>query len=531
MIKRILTCTPLLMLMFCNVYAEWQPDFTPQCGRDEKVRNKYLKNEKASVEHSLTEMKKRGINIIPTPKNLFFTGKDIAFDVKGDRRITIFAGSSADVAVDMIIRHLNSAVERKKINDGISKDEISIVLLRKDENAGNPLLSKNIPDFYQGYTIETHNKNGKRTYVLTGKDYTGLLYAAVTFCKLIKSTEGNITFPGIAVSDWPDIRYRHSGSLMYPYRQNFRYTKSKSTQSAKKFIDWLLEHKINMLSSTWGDTKQPHTNEEKKWLKEICKYAKARGIYVEYLTMTGVGFCQTKQEDAIYKDCIKHLGIYYCWSNSDLIKKRAQKMVQYLKDTGLSSIYIHSMDTTNSKWHDRCKKCREQFGDDRFTADAYVFNKYRDEIRKSFPDIPITIVPRPYHHSMDDIRHIKRGDMKSKDDLKNFSEMLAEDIYVCHRETDRTASLTWVNTFRQPMNTCVMAWYLTPWLIGRDITPIFRYFRTYNYPLSNEIASLSGVHSGSRDKMQCLGFAEYSWNLNAPGSAEYAETPEEYKQI
>ncbi|MCX6986143.1 MAG: hypothetical protein NT118_15545, partial [Lentisphaerae bacterium] len=354
----------------------------------------------------------------------------------------------------------------------------------------------------------------------------------VTFRKLVALKDNSINFPAFNVSDWPDIRYRNSGSLMYPFRQAFWFSKNKSSESAKKFIDWLLDHKINMTSGTQEDCDDLLLKEEeRKWLKEVCEYAKARGIYVEWLTKTAVGVCRDEKEDKMGKDCIRYSGLYYCWSNDELINKRAQEMVQYLKDTGLSAIFIHSMDTTNSKWQDRCQSCRDKFGDDRFSGDAYVFNHYRDEIRKSFPDMPITIVPRPYNKSIDDISHVQSGEIKSKDDLKRFSKMLAEDVYVCHRETDRTASLSWVNVFKQPMNTCTMAWYLSvPFLIGRDFTPVCRYFRTYNYPLSNEMASYI-VHSSTRDKIQCLGFVEYSWNLNAPGSAEYSETPEEYKQI
>ena len=315
--------------------------------------------------------------------------------------------------------------------------------------------------------------------------------------------------------------------------------KATSSAETKKFIDWLLDHKINMTEAAISGGKRsglyaPYDEEERKWLKEISEYATARGIYVMHWTFTAVGNSEDDKDDEAYKnwDCVKNQQEYHCWSNDALIKKRAMGIVQYLKDTGVTFVFIHSVDTTNSKWQDRCAKCRERFGDDRFAADAYIFNQYRDEIRKSFPDMPIIIVPRPYNGNVDDADHIKNGDMKAKGDLQRFSKILAGDIYVCHRgEANRKDNLSWVHTFKQPMYSCVMAWYQDITLSGRDFTPICRYYRTYNYPLADEIANYGVAGSGSRDKIQSLGFSEFTWNLNSPGAAEYDTTPEKYAEI
>ena len=430
---------------FCSVSAgesAWFPDFSPQCKRDENLRNSYLAKEGKAVENSLAEMTRRGINIIPSPKNLAFPGKDITVpqeDLPG--KVTVFTDKTSSVAVELIRGKLGDAVKIGDLKDYKPGGDISILLLRKDTDASNPLLPASIPDFYQGYTISTRDENGKRLYVLAGKDYTGLLYAAVTFNKLVTGNGNDITLPGVEVSDWPDIRYRNGGGLLNEYRRDFVWGK-KATSSAetKKFIDWLLDHKINMTEASISGGKRsglyaPYDEEERKWLKEISEYAKARGIYIVYFTYTAVGDSENDKDDEAYKnwDCVKNQQEYHCWSNDALIKKRAMGIVQYLKDTGVTFVFIHSVDTTNSKWQDRCAKCRERFGDDRFAADAYIFNQYRDEIRKSFPDMPIIIVPRPYNGNVDDADHIKNGDMKAKGDLQRFSKILAGDIYVCHR--------------------------------------------------------------------------------------------------
>jgi len=528
----------LLMLGLCLATAgesrAWLPDFSAQCKRDEQLRDNYLAAERLAVENTLAEMNKRGINIIPTPKNLSFLGKDMVVAVNDlAAKAVIFADQSAAVAAGIIGKELGAAVKISDLKAYNPTANISILLLRQDTDAGHPLLPTNIPNFCQGYSISTRDTNGMRTYVLAGKDHTGLLYAAVTFSKLIIAREGLVTFPGTVVSDWPDIRYRKGGGLLYEYWKRFD---AKNPESGKRFIDWLLAQKINMTEANCGNGDRlyfPYEEEGKKWLREVCTYAQARDIQVMLPTFTAVGDRLSDKDDAAFKDwaCVEHLGFYYCWSNDDLIRKRAQRMVQHLKETGLSAIFIHSVDTGNSKWQDRCPKCRERFGDDRFSGDANVFTLYRDEIRKSFPEMPVAIVPRPYAHSVDDIYNIETGEMKSKDDLKRFAKMLPGDIYICHRgETSRANNLSWVHTFKQPMFSCVMAWYSYPTLEGRDFTPIYRYFRSYNYPLSDEIADLGVAGSDSRSKIQCLGLAEFTWNLNAPGSAEYSMTPPKYPE-
>lgn len=529
MIKRILMCLSFFMLIFCNVHAavsEWKPDFTPQCGRNEKTRNKYLKNEKDAVKHSLVEMKKRGINIIPTPKNLIFSGENINLSATDlAEKVTIYADESSEIATGILFDKLGKSIKIKKLNDNKNLSKISILLLRKDINANNPLLPKDIPNFYQGYVIKTLDNNGKRTYILAGKDYTGLLYATITFRKLMTNKNGYINFPSCNVSDWPDIRYRVSGALWY----KFRSAGGESTRGGEKYIDWLLNHKINMTDGIGTEKRNSLylDGKKKKWIKEVSDYAKERGIKVLNRTTTAVGDCTDGQSK---KTCIEHNGKYYCWSNEKLLKKRAEKMIQDLNETGAGAVFIHSVDTINSKWHDRGKQCQEKFGDDRFKGSAYLFNLYRDEIRKSFPKMPIIIVPRPYGGSIDSIEHIKKGEMKAKNDLLRFSKMLSPDVYVCHRESSRPNFLSCVKGFRQPMSPCVMAWYLDPFLDGRDFTPMARYFRTYSYPLTNEVADY-GTHAASRDKVQSLTFSEFSWNLNSPGSAEYAPTPEKYVDI
>jgi len=530
-----------LMLAFSAHAGErpWVPDFSPQCRRDENLRNTYLEAEQKAVKNSLATMEKRALTVIPTPKNLTFTGQDLRIPLKDlAGKITVFADKSAAVASDLIAQKLGQPVASKELG-AAGATEISILLLRKDINANHPLLPADIPDFYQGYVIKTHEEKGKRTYVLAGKDQAGLLYAAVTLCKLIAADGETIVLPYVQVSDWPDMRFRRGGGLLHTYRQNFLFGKEKSPESSKRFIDWLLEHKINMAEVNiggWDRLYFPYEEDGKKWLREVCAYAQERGVYLLWVTRSAVGDRVDNKDDPAFKNwpCVEHLGFYFCWSNDDLIKKRAQKMTQYMKDMGLSAVFIHSADTPNSKWQDRCPQCRARFGDDRFSGDANVFNQYRDEIRKSFPEMPIIIVPQPYDGGVDDIRHVESGVMKSRDDLKRFAQMLREDVYICHRPdtTSRAGSLSWVQAFKQRMNSCVMAWFSCPTLRGRDFTPICRYYRAYNYPLADDIADIGVAGSGSADKLQCLGLAEFTWNLNSPGSAdEYPLTPAQYADI
>ncbi|MHB9057173.1 MAG: hypothetical protein ACYC2P_13670, partial [Paludibacteraceae bacterium] len=412
-------------------------------------RDKYLSEERINIEKSLKELSDRGIIIIPTLKSVSF-GKN-NFKVEKNRtteKVSIICDNKFSVSGDIISNYLNILQNGKS-----AEKKISVILIDKSSCSDKlkNLIPENFPATPQSYQIYSTDKDGNRKYVLIGNDKEGLLYAATTFCKIVKTENSSFIFPDVIIYDWPDTLYRCAGSLEWPFRRCFLWNAAKGTEEAKRYIDRMLEHKINMI---WGvASTDPYsavgdprfrTKEMCEWLREINNYANDRGIYVVLPQTFALGATELDKNKKEFKGCIEHRGGLFCWSNDELIRKKTVELNKFLKETSYSAIFFHSIDTNNSRWQDRCEKCKERFGDDRFAGDANIVNILYSEIKKQNPQILIVFVPRPYTGNLNNPEKIiKKGEMKNPDDMKRFSSMIPEDVWLCRRECSREDWLSW----------------------------------------------------------------------------------------
>ncbi|OGV48798.1 MAG: hypothetical protein A2017_21475 [Lentisphaerae bacterium GWF2_44_16] len=509
------------------------PDISKDNLNLDETRDAYLENENIQLKESLAELDKRGIVIIPTPKNITFNDADIKVPLASlPEKVKIVTNRSGSIPGEYLENFLKSIGALRELSKttpseiSSEKEEIYIVLCSRNGNL-TKYLPASLPGTPQGYTISTINNGKARIYALAGHDKEGLLYAAVTLCKLITRDNDNVVFPDVNVSDWPDVLYRCASSLEWEFRKRFWENSTNDAESGKKYIDWALEHKINMIWGISGDdpyscTGSPayKTAEMRKWLKAVNSYAKERNIYVMLPQTFAIGISIYDIDKPDYKGCLNYKEGLFCWSRDKLIDKKIAALNQFLKDSDYSGIVFRSIDARNCLWEDRCDSCKKRFGDDRTKADANVINRLYHGIKDVYPDKIIAFTCRPDRGNPSAPAPLmKKGKLKNSDDMQRFSQIIPAGAYLTRRECNRQEYLGWKKAMRQPVLLYQEGKETEVPLNGRYFSSAFRYPLTYFTPFSHDIFFYNG--GGRPEDLSSIGAAEYSWNLKAPGSAVY----------
>jgi hypothetical protein len=94
---------------------------------------------------------------------------------------------------------------------------------------------------------------------------------------------------------------------------------------------------------------------------------------------------------------------FYCWSRDELARKRANDLIDLIKECGFSIFFLHPIDgggvNDPELWSQRCDRCRQRFGDDRWKAGAHQFNLWAQVIRDRGLDLIFTSPIYPYSAS------------------------------------------------------------------------------------------------------------------------------------
>jgi hypothetical protein len=481
----------------------------------------------------------RGIVILPTPKSVTFTGEDESLALVGLAGKVRLVGND-EIAVEWIRRRLLElgAPEPELMPVAEWKPAagmIDLLLFDRETKELAAYLPAELPKQPQGYGIAVTPQEDGKIYTLAGSDRQGMLYAAVTFAKLLREKNGRLLFPQVAVRDWADVSLRCSGGIEWAYRRRFMWKNAKDSDEVKRYIDWALAHKINLL---WGQTTHGNkditndprlfTPDQKAWMREVNDYAAARGIRVILPQTWAVGSERLDGDKPEFKDCVNHLGEFYTWANDGLLRRKVEALSKFLDETGFGGVYFHSIDTRNSRWEDRGQLEMERFGEDRVAGDANVIN-HLYELRKTHPDLLISFVPRPYvGNLLKPEPLLEKHEMRLPDDMRRFSSQVPSDVFVCHRECSPEENESWRVTFKQPRLMYVTSAYGIVRLTGNFFKPYFRYCRTWFAPGGNDLMFWCG--GWRKDDVSNLGSVEYSWNLYAPG-AKVFDVPDRYQSI
>ena len=504
--------------------------------------------------------------IIPLPKEIREVGEAISLDgfriaAAGDERSQIGATEINQRIVSLGGRPLPVIRLDSRLPDGrmiviapCTEKELRTLMPSLDVTPTDPGV--------QGYVIRPDGNGDNLRLMLIGSDGLGTLYAAVTCRQLIEKRDGRLLLQPAFVRDWPDFKTRCNG---VPFSENRRGDwygilsaeakgdLAKARQSAggwvasqKRYFDWLLRAKINM---AWNRTSiQPGDAREKTTvaraaLKEVHEYGWRRGITAIDADTTSIGRFPRDRDNADFNQCVlsKSHGKYFCWSQLDYHRRRADRAAQWLADCGYKGYYLHATDsggwTNPALWDDRCDECRKTYGDDHAKADATVFGIYYDAIKQRIPDATMVAVVYPYTGRYLDPEYVYRDASTTMGQgaaarhlaeqtsekltafLQRLDSLLPPDIAICIRESEREhldlARQAWG---RRPFYLYYEYAFWKGWRPYFLTTPLMT--RSLYYPNYDDILFGNVSGHGWREMLQLLG-VECAWNVNRPGALEF----------
>ena len=377
----------------------------------------------------------------------------------------------------------------------------------------------------QAYVIRHRANRGRTEIFLAGYGEQGGLYAAVTFCHMLRKQDGAVWAYRANVDDWPDFKLRGELSLraglarpsLGMYREKGD-GKSTYMDAMREYIDLGLHLKLNIMNMHFGRT---YTFKSHAYLPELTRYARARG----FLCKGGFGAdlegkkrgdaeCKAvfhrylKETGKTTKDFMKLRGRYFCWSKDELLRRFVRVYIAAARRDGLNMLTFHWPDTGDANWGHRCGECRKRFGSDRVKADANVINLFYKEMKAVIPDVKFVAIVHPYStYYLEDPEYVKH--------FVRLSELIPEDVSICVRETDRQGIMKWRRATRRPTYI-----YMQPFSLPYRgmIAPVSRTAKTlYSPERHNDAYVVKGWAGEFWHSDMPLG-AQYAWNTDAPGA-------------
>jgi len=468
---------------------------------------------------------KEEVNIIPTPKEMkVLSGK---FPLSLENTLIVL-GENPDAKSKLGAEEINKKIKEIGGKELIIKKEVE---LSKEGAKKNNLILIGTPDEngllktylrkkgislkslkVSGYIITSFKEKRRNIYLLAGKDSQGALYACVSFRYLIRKDKNKTYALSAKIKDWPDCKYR--SVVINP-------KKKLSRKKALPYLDWALYHKfnfadVNIYMLTRGNYAVPKEKKIIERFKNFNDYAFDRGIETNaHAFYWNIGVIPDDKDNPEFKGCMQGGKGYYCWSRDKLIKKRAEEIACFIKDTHFKAVLLHVRDgSPTGYWNDRCSKCRERFGNDRAAGDANYINIMYQTIKKTVPDTKLLVVAAPYYGNLD-IPENK----PYRDYFARLSKLIPEDVYLVNANWDRESQDSWKKVIRQP----VMQWRnlaMDPWHADRDFStqPSFAVKSGY-YPETEDISyPKCSIGYNNPAEVFALQAIEFMWNINASGN-------------
>lgn len=394
----------------------------------------------------------------------------------------------------------------------------------------------------QGYVIQFAERGGQREVLLAGSDETGALFATVTFRWLLEQSGDGISISRVAIRDWPDFKWRGAPSISFVAKTAESRSSEGKAARVKRFVDWCLRRKINVLRdyALYKAGKLP--KEPVEWIVEANRYARARGFLTFQFNMTNIAYGATDPKNPLHKNCaMVNPGKLFTWADDDALRVRTENLARFCASNGFNLLGLHPPDGGGvmdpSQFGKRSAFDRQRWSDEqRAEADAHVFGMFYRAAKKLQPDLRVGFVLYPYSPVYLDYEHMKERypDLTPELYKRNVThyytkieKLLPPDAYLIVREAFRRH----LNQYRayfasRPILTwCDFAsrWHLQPYFAG-----VFRYIGTSYYANDRDI--MSCMHTRVRPNLvnyACS--AEFMWNTQAPGAAQYEQTENRYE--
>ena len=422
----------------------------------------------------------------------------------------------------------------------------------------------------QGSVVAFGEHEDRPVAILGGSDAQGVLYAAVTFRRLLEPADESdrnhsaVLAREAHIRDWPDFEVRNVARLNLDALRRTDATLatpeplSETAESLKREVDFWLRHKVNCLFTTpfFPDAEtDPELFERQRALaREVISYARERGITLRYVGGVEIGKYLTDEEQNAAIE--RQPGAHYEWAAFDVHRARAERYAAFLAESHRGDVSgvardifsLHLDDQGGyvdpERWSQRSAATRVLYGDDRARATEEQFELYFQAVRDAVSGTAIEAISYPYHFQfaredfpetyeelsstpvlaglvapIEDPEHARtlREDLLAYH--RHLAETLADDVAIVFREADRETFETAADLYGDhPLTLWIYPDRNNGW--KGTFTPQVRMVKTFYRPDRRDPYFLASVFSGYGDgRIQRLAQLEYLWAVDRPDTS------------
>ncbi|MEV0794790.1 beta-N-acetylglucosaminidase domain-containing protein [Kribbella sp. NPDC050459] len=267
------------------------------------------------------------------------------------------------------VRTTDGADPRTPVTIWLGRDASVLSALRVPDSTGLPV---------EGYVLAAGRDGDDRGHVvLDGVDADGTYYAAQSLAQLIQARPGADWMPGVAIRDWPTMRYRGAIEGFYgtPWSHADRLDE----------LSYLGEHRMNTYEYAPKDDpyhreqwRDPYPADKLAQLAELVTRARQNKVDFTFALSPGLSICYTSDADF-----------------QALIAK-----FQALYDVGARSFNVPLDDIDYNTWH--CEADTAKYGTGGGAAgraQSELLNRVQREWVETKPDVaPLQMVPTEYYN-------------------------------------------------------------------------------------------------------------------------------------
>lgn len=521
-----------------------------------------------SLAHAADEALWRELDIIPMPKEIALTGRDLPL---AGAVVVLGPQPSAQDTIgaqwlsDECVAHGGAPLPV------VTADQAADAPLRiiVGTRASNPLIAAAAEAGQidvgpgnpgeRGYVIATRPAGDATELLLAGADEIGALYACVTLGELCREGADGPTVREATVRDWPDfidmtLGAGYTGDMggadVGQLFVDARNAADPSPELRAAFLSKMHEHYDRLLrwkvSSLWINLYETSPPAGRALVREAIEYGKQRGIGALYYAMEPFAgrvadypdYTGPRLPPGRYPEWIR------CWSLDEMRRETAEKFARFVADVGYTDVGFHDTDTGGfinpAQWEERCAVCRERWGDDYAAATINKFMIWYEALKRYAPEARMHIVIYPYSLGIcteeGALRYVesefgpgpgaaeaaRRLRERYQTFWRRITEGLPRDINVCIREEQPENVAAFRDLIGDRGIFIFFKLLADPWTAFFSESPrwtgtFYRDRRDFLFPPTLE----------TYVPVQALAVREYAWNTNAPGAEPFDRLPVE----
>ncbi len=208
-------------------------------------------------------------------------------------------GKDSDADSERVVRQVlkRAGVKRVKTTNGADPGTPTTFWLGTDTALASLRVAGSTGLPAEGYVLAAGQDRRARSHVvLNGVDTDGTYYAAQTLAQLVQARRGTDWMPGIAIRDWPTMRYR--GSIEGFYGTPWSHT------DRLDHVDYLGAHRMNTYEYAPKDDpyhrekwREPYPADKLAQLGELVSRSRQNKVDFTFALSPGLSICYTSESD------------------------------------------------------------------------------------------------------------------------------------------------------------------------------------------------------------------------------------------